>query len=213
MIGTLWRQRERPNTLARFAKVWAKRLWTLPGLARIVARTGRLRRRGARIGDLAVVGEAHIEGRLPLLTIGREAALGQCKLSLHAAIDIGERAVVNDGVVLLTASHGLGDPHWRHVSRPILIGAYAWVAEGAMILPGVRIGRGAVVGAGAVVREDVPDYALAIGNPAVSVPDRRVRTLDYSPVAMVAPIEAWLGPRPRSGLDAAQVPLGEGARP
>ena len=36
----------------------------------------------------------------------------------------------------------------------------------AMILPGVCVGRHAIVGAGAVVTKDVPDYAVAVGNPA-----------------------------------------------
>lgn len=35
-----------------------------------------------------------------------------------------------------------------------------------MILPGVCVGRHAIVGAGAVVTKDVPDYAVAVGNPA-----------------------------------------------
>ena len=37
---------------------------------------------------------------------------------------------------------------------------------GATILPGVCIGRHAIVGAGSVVTKDVPDYAVAVGNPA-----------------------------------------------
>jgi acetyltransferase-like isoleucine patch superfamily enzyme len=35
------------------------------------------------------------------------------------------------------------------------------------VLPGVRIGKHAIIGAGAVVSKDVPDYAVAVGNPAV----------------------------------------------
>ena len=50
--------------------------------------------------------------------------------------------------------------------KPVLIREYAWVGAGASILPGVYIGRHAIVGAGSVVTKDVPDYAVAVGNPA-----------------------------------------------
>ena len=53
---------------------------------------------------------------------------------------------------------------------PIVIGDDVWVAHGAMVEPGVTIGDGSVVSAGAVVRDDVPPYSLAAGNPAVCVP-------------------------------------------
>ena len=36
-----------------------------------------------------------------------------------------------------------------------------------IILPGVQIGKGAVIGAGAVVARDIPEYAIAVGNPVV----------------------------------------------
>ena len=50
--------------------------------------------------------------------------------------------------------------------KPVLIREYAWVGAGATILPGVCIGRHAIVGAGSVVTKDVPDHAVAVGNPA-----------------------------------------------
>ena len=43
---------------------------------------------------------------------------------------------------------------------------FRWIGAGATILPGVCVGRHAIVGAGAVVTRDVPDYAVAAGNPA-----------------------------------------------
>jgi acetyltransferase-like isoleucine patch superfamily enzyme len=46
------------------------------------------------------------------------------------------------------------------------IGHDVWIGTEAIVLPGVRIGNGAVIGAGAVVSKDVPDYAVAVGNPA-----------------------------------------------
>jgi len=48
----------------------------------------------------------------------------------------------------------------------------AWVAHGALVLGGVRIGRGAVVAAGAVVSKDVPPYWIVGGNPAVPIRQR-----------------------------------------
>lgn len=50
--------------------------------------------------------------------------------------------------------------------RPVRIGAWADIGTSAVILPGVEIGQGAVVGAGAVVREDVPAFAVVAGVPA-----------------------------------------------
>lgn len=46
------------------------------------------------------------------------------------------------------------------------IGNDVWVGYGATILSGVTIGNGAVIGARAVVTKDIPDYAIAVGNPA-----------------------------------------------
>ena len=47
-----------------------------------------------------------------------------------------------------------------------IIGNDVWVGYGATIMSGVKIGNGAVVGAKAVVAKDIPDYAIAVGNPA-----------------------------------------------
>jgi virginiamycin A acetyltransferase len=47
-----------------------------------------------------------------------------------------------------------------------VIGHDVWIGMEALILPGVRIGHGAVIGARSVVTRDVPDYAVVAGNPA-----------------------------------------------
>lgn len=49
---------------------------------------------------------------------------------------------------------------------PIVIGNDVWIGTGAIILPEVRIGDGAIIGAGAVVTHDVPPYAVVVGVPA-----------------------------------------------
>ena len=50
--------------------------------------------------------------------------------------------------------------------KPVVIKKGAWVGAGATILPGVTVGKHAVIGAASVVTHDVPDYAVAVGNPA-----------------------------------------------
>lgn len=54
---------------------------------------------------------------------------------------------------------------WRR-EHHVSIGHDVWIGHGAVVLPGRHIGIGAVIGAGAVVTRDVPDYAIAVGNPA-----------------------------------------------
>lgn len=51
-------------------------------------------------------------------------------------------------------------------SQPIKVGDKVWIATGAIILPGVSIGEGAVIAAGAVVTKDVPPYTVYGGVPA-----------------------------------------------
>jgi maltose O-acetyltransferase len=57
--------------------------------------------------------------------------------------------------------------------RPIRIGADAWIGGGAILLPGVSIGEGAIVAAGAVVTRDVPAGTTVAGNPARHLSDGR----------------------------------------
>ena len=56
------------------------------------------------------------------------------------------------------------------------IGSDVWIGGGAIILPGVTIGDGAVIGAGSVVTKDVPAGVVAVGNPC-----RVVRLIDVRP--------------------------------
>ncbi len=61
-----------------------------------------------------------------------------------------------------------GQPEWVELNdREVIIENDAWIGANVVILKGVRIGKGAVIGAGSVVTHDVPDYAVAHGNPAV----------------------------------------------
>lgn len=92
-----------------------------------------------------------------------------CVLLDVAQIDIGDGAQIGPAVQLLTADHPR-DVESRmqglESGRPIRIGAHVWIGGGALVLPGVSIGDGAIIGAGSVVTRDVPERTTVMGNPA-----------------------------------------------
>ena len=57
--------------------------------------------------------------------------------------------------------------------RPVIIGNDVWIGGRTIILPGVKIGNGAVIGAGSVVTKDVADYDVVAGNPARIIKNRK----------------------------------------
>jgi acetyltransferase-like isoleucine patch superfamily enzyme len=58
------------------------------------------------------------------------------------------------------------DNRLGYVRAPVEIGEYTFVGAGAIILPGVKIGKGSLVAAGSVVNKSFPDFAIVSGNPA-----------------------------------------------
>ena len=81
-------------------------------------------------------------------------------------ITIGKNCCIGEDVRLLTGSHDITSPHFDLVTKPIMIHDNVWIATGAIILPGVTIGEGAVIAAGAVVTKDVESWTVVGGNPA-----------------------------------------------
>jgi maltose O-acetyltransferase len=118
------------------------------------------------------------------LTIGPHAVVDRdCVLDNRGGIQIGENVNLAPEVMILTASHDPDDGQaFSAYLRPVVVEDYAWLATRALILPGVRIGRGAVVAAGAVVTKDVAPATIVAGNPARPVGERQgvqAYQLDY----------------------------------
>ncbi len=89
-------------------------------------------------------------------------------------ISIGKNCCIGEDVRLLTGSHDITSPHFNLVTKPIMIHDNVWIATGAIILPGVTIGEGAVVAAGAVVTKDVEAWTVVGGNPAKAIKERKI---------------------------------------
>lgn len=109
-----------------------------------------------RIGDHARIGTYNTFCAARGITIGKH-----CRTAPFVSIydtDVHARAAE-----LRRRDYGIED---AVESAPIVIEDDVWLGIGAIVLKGVRIGRGAIIGAGAVVTSDVPAYAIAAGNPA-----------------------------------------------
>jgi acetyltransferase-like isoleucine patch superfamily enzyme len=193
MIGWLWSHRSRPAFGSQqWCRSWGKRVVSFRTLLSVHRRVAALRRRGSVVGNRVFISPADIQGELKRLSIGDATFIGRVQIQVLADVQIGKAVCINDGARLLSASHSTRDPAWKMISKPIIIEDHAWIATGAMILPGVTVGRGAVVGAGAVVRRDVPAFAVMTGNPAQETGARRPFDLSYEPVTSVALFNAWL---------------------
>jgi maltose O-acetyltransferase len=103
----------------------------------------------------------------PCIAIGKHTVINrQCCLDGRGGLRIGDNVSVSPGVWLLTDQHDMNHPDFPEAFGPIEIDDYAWLGSRALVLPGVKIGRGAVVAAGAVVTKDVPPYQIVGGVPA-----------------------------------------------
>lgn len=92
-----------------------------------------------------------------------------CIIIDNNEVRVGDHVMVGPFVQLYTAAHPLqAEPRMRglEVAKPIVIDDNVWLGGGAILLPGVRIGRNAVVGAGAVVSRSVPADTVVAGCPA-----------------------------------------------
>ncbi len=106
------------------------------------------------------------------VTLNREVIFQPCD---QATIDVGDDVCFSYRSIILTGGIDLGTLHHEriHATQSIVIEDRAWIGAGAIILPGVTVGRGAVVGAGAVVTGNVAPHTMVAG-----VPAKLVRILD-----------------------------------
>lgn len=94
-----------------------------------------------------------------------------CTIIDTCLVSIGSRTLVAPNVSFYSGTHPL-DPQLRNGTRgpetgkEIHVAEDCWIGGGAIILPGVSIGRGSTVGAGSVVTKDVPAFHVVAGNPA-----------------------------------------------
>jgi acetyltransferase-like isoleucine patch superfamily enzyme len=129
---------------------------------------------GVRIGhDSGVYFETFFDlGPDGEVEIGDYCTLAGPIFATNGRVEIGDYVLISREVVIADSPAPVPprsrDRSARQAvrSEAIVIGDDAWIGTRALLLPGARIGIGAIVGAAAVVDFAVPDYAIVAGNPA-----------------------------------------------
>lgn len=105
------------------------------------------------------------------IEIGNNSGLG-IEASVRGPLRIGDNVMMGRWVNIMTSSHQTSrtdipmNQQGFCEREPVDIASDVWIGNRVTILPGVKIGTGAIIGAGAVVTKDIPDYAVAGGVPA-----------------------------------------------
>jgi acetyltransferase-like isoleucine patch superfamily enzyme len=114
----------------------------------------------------------HVIDHSPVVRIGDRVLLGKGSgIVGHHTVEIGDDVFTGHHVYITDANHGYDDlslPIGRQFAptRPVRIGSGSWLGHGTVVLPGADIGRNVAVGAGSVVTGALPDFSVAVGNPA-----------------------------------------------
>lgn len=128
---------------------------------------------GENIGEGSYIAPPLSGAAIDSLKIGDHVFINSNLLAMsRGGITIEDDVQIAGNVCLLSNNHDLYDRQIL-LCKPILIQKGAWIGANVSILAGVSIGKYAVIGAGSVVTKDIPDYAVAVGNPA-----RVIKTLE-----------------------------------
>lgn len=104
------------------------------------------------------------------LEIGDDCSIGiNCQV---ARARLGNNVIMGPDVVFIANNHDFSNPgtsmkYRGYMPAPVItVGDNTWIGTRVIILPGRQIGKDCIIGAGAVVTRNVPDNAIAAGNPA-----------------------------------------------
>ncbi len=164
--------------------VLSRSLWMFLGLplfrstwfASSAARCALLRLFGARVGERVVIRQ-HVTVKYPWhLVVGDDCWIGeQVWIDNLTTVRLAASVCLSQGAYLCTGNHDWTDPGFGLRVAPIDLEQGSWAGAKCLLMPGVRLGEGAVAGAGSVVSGSVPAFHIVAGNPAVFVKERHLR--------------------------------------
>lgn len=139
-------------------------------------------RQAAQYEAQALVARCQSKGRVRLrmpvviyspeqLELGDRVDIGEfTHIRANGGVRIGSGVLIAANVTITSRGHNVELPRWGVTAdAPVVIEDDVWIGAGAIVLPGVTIGRGSVVAAGAVVTADVPPFTVVGGVPAKTI--------------------------------------------
>lgn len=107
------------------------------------------------------------------IQIGNRCSIsGHCTITSKDSVELEEGVLIARYVYISDHSHSYNDVNTpirdqgTTPANPVKIKRGAWIGQGAVICPGVTVGANSVVAANSIVKDDVPDHAIAAGAPA-----------------------------------------------
>lgn len=114
------------------------------------------------------------------LVIEDGASLGpRCLLDARCGLTIRKNAVIAYDAIIWSLNHDYNDEKFCGKGASTEIGEYAWICSRSIVLPGIKIGEGAIVASGAIVTKDVPPYSIVAGVPARIIGQRDKKNYKY----------------------------------
>ncbi len=113
------------------------------------------------------------------IKIGKSIIGDKSILDGRMGIEIGDNVNFSTGVKIWTLQHNVNDPLFRCLDegKKVVVEDRAWISGDCTILPGVRIGEGAVVATGAVVTKNVSPFNIVGGIPAKKIGERNTELI------------------------------------
>ena len=144
------------------------------------ARKAFYRAAGVKIGKNSFI---HMGARFYLpsgVSVGDGTVVGDhCFMDGRALLKIGNNVDVASEVMIYNSEHEINSEGFDPTKESVEIEDYVFIGPRAIILPGVKIGKGAVVGAGAVVTKDVAPFKVVGGVPAKEIGERKNKNPKY----------------------------------
>lgn len=129
---------------------------------------------GISIGDRAIIGRySTVAAKGGTISLGAGCNIGSyCRVATNSHVELGESVLLGAYCYVGPGNHQEGVEGQALISSPmqihggVSIGDHAWLGARVTVLDGVKIGRHAIIGAHSLVKDDIPDFAVAVGTPA-----------------------------------------------